>query len=88
MNVYKRFRGAVATADTIEKVPADVREQRAKHRLACERAQRLEAAQAGLLSAQEAHEHAKALVPVTAAQLEAAMARLAEVESEVSDAAA
>jgi hypothetical protein len=88
MSIYKRHRGASATAATIEAVPADVRSQRAKHRLACERAQRLEAAQAGLLSAQEAHERAKALVTITAAALEAAMARLAEIEAEITDVAA
>lgn len=82
MNVYKRFRGATATADTIEKVPSNVREQRVRHLIAQERSQRLEAARAGLLAAQEAHEAAKARVPETAAELEAAMAKLAEIKGE------
>ena len=55
--------------------------------VAREQGQRLEAAQAGLLAAEEAHESAKALLPVTAERLEAAKARLAEIEREISDAA-
>ncbi|MCP1773654.1 hypothetical protein [Bradyrhizobium japonicum] len=80
---YRRLRSAVATREAIEAIPADAREQRAQHLVARERGQRLAAARAGVTAALEAHERALASVPAAEADLEAARAKLDEVEREV-----
>lgn len=79
----RRLRSATATRHAIEAIQPEAREQRAQHLIARERGQRLAAAQAEVAAATEAHEHAKASVPATAAALKAARAKLEEVESEV-----
>ncbi|WP_375049486.1 hypothetical protein [Bradyrhizobium sp. 8-10B] len=80
---YRRLRSAVATREAIEAIPPDAREQRAQHLVARERGQRLDAAQAAVAAALEAHERALASVPAAEAALRAARAKLYEVESEV-----
>lgn len=86
MSNYRRPRSAVSTRAAIEAIQPDAREQRARHLVARERGQRLAEAQAEVAAAAEAHEHAKASVPVTAAVLKAARAKLEEVEGEVATA--
>jgi len=82
MKHYQRRRSAVATRHAIEQIPSDAREQRARHLVAREHGQRLEAARADLQAAQEAHERAIALVPVAAEAVEAAKSALAAIETE------
>lgn len=79
----RRLRSATATRHAIEALDPLAREQRAQHLVARERAQRLAAAQAEVAAAIEAHEFAIASVPAAEAALNAARAKLDEVEGEV-----
>jgi hypothetical protein len=84
---HPRLRSATATVVDIEKTSADVRAARAKHLIARDHAQRLEAARSDLLAAEADHRAAVARVPQTTAKLEAARVTLAQIEGEMSDAA-
>lgn len=88
MSNYRRLRSAVSTRVAIEAIGPAAREQRAKHLVTRERAQRLAAAQAEVAAAIEAHEDALASVPAAEAALEAARAKLDAIENEVAAALA
>ena len=83
----RRLRSAISTRVAIEAIPPVAREQRARHLVARERAQRLAAAQVDLAMAERTHADALALVPEAEAAVAAAKTRLAEIEAEVSKAA-
>lgn len=84
----RRLRSAISTRVAIEAMQPEAREQRAQHLIARERGQRLASAKNEVAVAEQMHANALALLPETEAALAVARARLAEIEAEISDAAA
>ena len=78
----KRLRSAVATKNAIDQIPADVREQRARHAIVREWGERLAGARADLLATQDVLERTKRLLPEAEQAVAEAKARLTDIEAE------